>query len=176
MRTRLQIHRLNAWFSKPIAVIIVLLVMTIFFGYRVSEAQRQNREILRDTHQLVEDSRVSIKHLQTIIEAQKITVDELKADNANQTKLIACLLIIHGENTAISEAGRAECENTIRDPSFATPTEQPSTPPPTQENAQANQQPPTPQPPEEPEQPPTPPREILGIPLCLPIVDLCVEQ
>lgn len=105
-------------------------------------------------------------------------VTELKNDNQRQTQLIACLLAIHGETSSITSQDAERCrteaqvqlDNSDNQSSIFNTTLNAVTPPAPEDEAGGGSTPPN--------QPPSPPEpvRILGLPVCVPLTDVCARE
>lgn len=140
---------------------IILILIIIGVGMAILGIANQ----LKQNEQRIDESKTIIENQGKILDSIDKVVGDLKADNDRQTRLITCLLAIHGESDIISEENEAECRQTVEDgvnqPATSasqqtTEQAQPAQTTPTTPN-------PTPEAPEEPEppKPPEPPQSIL---------------
>lgn len=81
----------------------LILSVIIIFGLSTLGFQKDSESILKDT-------RTTTKNTEKIIKDLEIAVDDLKADNARQTRFIECLLAFHGASELISQEVQDQCE------------------------------------------------------------------
>lgn len=139
----------------------LLATAIVFFGLYNVGFSKENRELIKNTRsaaqsseQAAKDAKRAAEDTKRILEAQAQAVTDLKADNAKQTDLIICILAIHGESTAISEADEEHCRVIVNEaqhnPAYNPPQNTPQASP----SAQAD---PKDTPVPKPEIPPEPP-------------------
>lgn len=104
---RHHIHRLAEFLTR--ATPIMLIMVFVFFAYQTAGFQRDNRTILNDTKATVKNTEHISENTHKIIDDLQAAVKDLQADNARQTDLIICVLAIHGETTAVTEADEEAC-------------------------------------------------------------------
>lgn len=75
----------------------------------LSVSQENNRAAIQRNTEAIERSKSAERGRDTLQKA----LDELKGDNERQTKLITCLLIIHGENIKISNQDQVRCRQAL---------------------------------------------------------------
>lgn len=99
MSMKQKLYQTNQFLSHPLVIILIILTAIAFFTVRSYQDQKDLRETVENTR--------------TIIADLKEAVTELKQDNAKtseeQTKLIVCLLVAHGEDSFITPEAQAEC-------------------------------------------------------------------
>lgn len=106
----------NRFVSRTITVVAVLLLLFVYFALGNAKFQKDNRFILNDTAKAVHNTEVIIMDLQE-------AVDNLKADNARQTLIIQCLLVVHGETQFVSSEAAQACQVIQNEAEELTPTE-----------------------------------------------------
>lgn len=142
LHTRYEVVRF--WVAMITAVIVLATLM--------GQSKKLEREFSAGQDRVKAEAIAAEQRSKDLQEA----VDELKADNSRQTRLISCLLAIHGENSAISAEDAAECQSRAETELEAEPEPMP------QASAPQSQSPsPTPSPaPITPENPEPPARSI----------------
>lgn len=99
-----RIHQFNTFLNKPIAVIIVLLVLFAYFAYGNAQFSKDNRTLIENTKQSVDLGNKTITNLQQ-------GILDLLASNDRQTRYLGCLLAIQGRNDiVVSQDVQAQCE------------------------------------------------------------------
>lgn len=86
------IHNTNQFLNKPIAVIIVLLLLFVYFAWGNHQFQAQNRTLLLNTNKTTQNTN-DIVHGQTdILNAIKKLANDTKLDSNEKTNIIICML------------------------------------------------------------------------------------
>lgn len=173
LRTKRAIHRANTLLNHPLTVIVVLIFLFTYFAIGNAKFQKDNRTLLVNTQRTSDNTNQIIKNLQQ-------AVTDLRNDNARQTRFISCLLALHGEGHLVDGDVSKQCEKMSSRIVLKDVTKQSTTS--SQQPAQAptttNKQNSPAQPQNTPQQPPAPskPVEVLGIPVCVPVIKVCVDE
>jgi hypothetical protein len=93
--------------SIKLGLLLFTALMVVFI--MLSVAQENSSRAEERNRQAVERSTNAENGRQVL----KRALDELKADNERQTQLIACLLIIHGENIKITPTDQVNCRKSL---------------------------------------------------------------
>lgn len=155
-----RIRRVRAWLNRNF--VLVLLISVAFFAYQNAGFQKDNRQLLSDTHATTKNTERIIEKQDETITALEKAVVRLENGDKEKTDLIICLLAIHGESTAVTKTDEEFCrvlvEEAQEDPSF-NPRPQPQTQHQKQSFLDEGESPRSPgrqDPPENPEQPEQP--------------------
>lgn len=97
------VRKVNQFLNRPLVALLAFMLLFGFYAYGNAQNQKDNRILLENT-------KVIIERLEKQNKALRAGVEELKADNARQTRFIGCLLAIHGEGTLVSDGVREQCE------------------------------------------------------------------
>lgn len=134
----------NRFLNQPATIVVFLLGLFIYFAAGNAGFQQQNRDILDDTHATVEQTKLITQDTKSIIKNLEIAVKDLKEDNARQTLVIQCLLVVHGEEQFVTEDATQACAKIQTSAQSTTPPTQTNTntsippTPPTQSNDNTN--------------------------------------
>lgn len=91
-RIKRLIHNTNQFLNRPIAVIIVLLLLFAYFAWGNFQFQNQNRTLLENTNKTTQNTN-DIVHGQTdILNAIKKLANDTKLDSNEKTNIIICML------------------------------------------------------------------------------------
>lgn len=86
------VHNTNQFLNRPIAVIIVLLLLFAYFAYGNYRFQNENRVLLENTNKTTQNTN-DIVHGQTdILNAIKKLANDTKLDSNEKTNIIICML------------------------------------------------------------------------------------
>lgn len=115
---RRQIHGLAEFLTK--SSVFILLAGMAFFAYQNAGFQRDNGIILHNTQQTVDNLKKLLCEEGMPPEQCAIVnaVEDLKADNARQTLIIQCLLVVHGETQFVTDEAAQACQ-VIQDQAFS---------------------------------------------------------
>lgn len=165
MRTRAKrvIHRFNIFLSRPIVVIFTLLILFAYFAYGNAQFQKDNRVLLTNTFSIV------AKQDQTLDAIKSLSLDNKLSSKQLGDTIICMLLVPVSERTPDTQESCRK-EAIARTPASASSGSTPSqpvtnTPKSTSTPQQTNTATP------EPEK-----VEVLGVPLCVPLLGLCVTK
>lgn len=156
-RLKWGIHNANRLLNQPLTIVAVLLLLFAYFALGNAHFEQENRQLLTNTKQSVDNSNTIIKNLQQ-------AVKDLKTDNEHQTRYIACLLALQGRPDLVPMDVQDQCTkmslNVALDDVTNTTTviQTPTNPQPT------------------PPAPVTPPVKILGIQVCVPFTHICIDE
>lgn len=125
-KMRIRIVRFSNLINRNTGFLIVLTM--VIFGFAIIDFQRDNQRILQDTHSTVDNTERLLIGQRKNTEQQAKAVQDLLADNKRQTELIICLLAIHGESTAVTQADEESCRQRIATAQEVDRAERTSTP------------------------------------------------
>jgi hypothetical protein len=111
-RLQVFVHKHYETIKLGMLLFIGLLTIMIF----LSIADQGNRNAAQRNEEAIHRAESAERGRQSLAKA----LDELKTDNERQTKLISCLLIIHGENVAITDADELSCRKALDDVNLTT--------------------------------------------------------
>lgn len=111
----------NRFLNQPVTIVIVLILLFIYFAIGNSKFDQQNRDILNDTHHTVDQTKAIAEDTKDIIKNLESAVTDLKADNARQTLIIQCLLVVHGESQFVTDDAAQACAKIEEDAQFLNP-------------------------------------------------------
>lgn len=88
----------------------LILVAIIIFGFATIGFQKDNQHLLEGTSTTIEQTKATTENTERIIQNLEVAVKDLKADNARQTLIIQCLLVVHGETQFVSDEAAEACQ------------------------------------------------------------------
>lgn len=186
MKVSFKAKRWSIWFLYA----LIAFLLTIPLGVTMSNSDRIKRNT-DATNRNTKTLNIVVKQQGELLAKQQETIAAMNEKIDRQTRLIECLLSVHGTSLIISEEAKAACRQEADGnlPVSGTSTTQPGRASGTAGNTQGNRQnsqnpsPPTPpnppDPPDDPDEPEDPPLTIetpIGdIPVCVEILNLCVR-
>lgn len=184
-RIKRYIHNTNAFLERPIAVILIIALLFFYFAIGNIRFERENHKLIVSTNATTQNTN-DIVHGQTdILNAIKKLANDTKLDSNEKTNIIICMLQVPiAERTAdLQEKCRISVEHQLSNQTTSTNpggAQSKSTAVPTtntssgQEGSQNTTSQDTTQQTLEP--PKNQPVKILGINVCIPIVNICVNR
>lgn len=82
------VRRFSDFIDRPLTVLVILLAFIIYSAWVVTDFQKANQQLIRDTKTSAENSEVIIKKIEQ-------STEDIKADNLRNTEYLNCLLEAH---------------------------------------------------------------------------------
>lgn len=162
------IHNTNSILDKPITIIVVLLILFAYFAYGNFQFQKNNQNILLGIASIQKKQDQSLQAIKDVTTDTRLTAER-------QTAIIICMLQVPIEQRTpnLLENCRQKSDRlpvSIIQQAAPTIAQKPSASNPSQPSATTTPQTPASQPPA------SKPVEVMGIPLCVPFVGLCINH
>lgn len=119
---KVRLHRINTFLDRPIAVIITLVLLFVYFLVSNHAYQAQGRRLLESTNDNTKSTNQVVKGQSDILQAIKQLALDTKLDNNEKTNIIICMLQVPvaQRTTDLQEQCRTEVEHSLSNQTTST--------------------------------------------------------